>query len=237
MVLIDTAINTVYFTAAPLDPTQCFLYRASLSASSEGAVERLTPGQAGQHSYSIAPGGSWAVHTHSSFGSPPTVSVIELPTHRTARVLQPNTELRQRIGRLASGGAEFFEVEVGAPGWLYDQAAAADWQAEVEAATGGSEQDGRLDGKLQGWVIYPPGFDKTQKQRKKYPLLLYVYGGPGSCTVADKWDSKHLWHLLMTQRGFVVASVDGKTIVMGRCCQFLSQWCAPPLNPIEPQLY
>ena len=35
--------------------------------------------------------------------------------------------------------------------------------------------------KLNGWMIKPPDFDSS----KKYPLLMYVYGGPGAQTVND----------------------------------------------------
>ncbi|CAN5281647.1 S9 family peptidase [soil metagenome] len=60
---------------------------------------------------------------------------------------------------------------------------------------------------LNAWIIKPPNFDRT----KKYPLLLYVYGGPGSQTVTDAWGgSRYLWHQLLAQRGYLVASVDNR---------------------------
>jgi len=34
---------------------------------------------------------------------------------------------------------------------------------------------------LNGWIMKPPGFDST----RSYPVLFYVYGGPGSQTVVD----------------------------------------------------
>jgi dipeptidyl-peptidase-4 len=36
---------------------------------------------------------------------------------------------------------------------------------------------------LNGYIIRPPDFDIS----KRYPLLMYVYGGPGSQTVRDSW--------------------------------------------------
>ncbi len=60
---------------------------------------------------------------------------------------------------------------------------------------------------LNGWLIKPPGFDAS----RRYPVLLYVYGGPGSQTVTDAWDgARYLWHQLLAQQGIVVASVDGR---------------------------
>lgn len=60
---------------------------------------------------------------------------------------------------------------------------------------------------LNGYMIKPAGFDPA----KKYPVLMYVYGGPGSQTVTDAWGgSRYLWHLLMAQRGYLVVSVDNR---------------------------
>jgi dipeptidyl-peptidase 4 len=61
--------------------------------------------------------------------------------------------------------------------------------------------------KLDGWIMRPPGFDST----KRYPLLFYVYGEPAGQTVLDAWGGEgYLWHLLLTQHGYVVASVDNR---------------------------
>ena len=63
-------------------------------------------------------------------------------------------------------------------------------------------------------LMKPADFDST----KKYPLLLHVYGGPGSATVNDAWGSYYLWHLMLTQKGYLVASVDnhGTPAPLGR---------------------
>lgn len=61
--------------------------------------------------------------------------------------------------------------------------------------------------KLNGWMMKPPGFSPG----KKYPILFTVYGGPGSQTVLDSWGGQnYLWHLMLTQQGYLVASVDNR---------------------------
>lgn len=61
--------------------------------------------------------------------------------------------------------------------------------------------------KLNAWLIKPPNFDSTAH----YPVLFYVYGGPGSQTVLDGWGgSRFLWHQMLAQRGYIVASVDNR---------------------------
>ena len=58
---------------------------------------------------------------------------------------------------------------------------------------------------LDGWMMFPPDFDAT----KKYPVLFHVYGEPASQTVTDSYGgSNWLWHLMLTQQGYIVASVD-----------------------------
>ncbi|MEM8608041.1 MAG: S9 family peptidase [Myxococcota bacterium] len=61
---------------------------------------------------------------------------------------------------------------------------------------------------LNAYLIKPSTFDETQT----YPLLMYVYGGPGSQTVTDSWGgSRYLWHAyLAAQHGIIVASVDNR---------------------------
>ena len=57
------------------------------------------------------------------------------------------------------------------------------------------------------WFIKPPGFDP----KKKYPLVIYVYGEPADTTVVDRWNGQsYLWHLMLAQRGCFVVSIDNR---------------------------
>ncbi len=56
-------------------------------------------------------------------------------------------------------------------------------------------------------LIKPIGFDES----KKYPLIVYVYGGPHSQLVNNSWLGHiRLWELLMAQRGYVVYVQDNR---------------------------
>ncbi len=60
---------------------------------------------------------------------------------------------------------------------------------------------------LDGWIIKPFDFDST----KKYPLLMFVYGEPAGQTVMDKWGyDDYLWHQMLAQQGYIVASIDNR---------------------------
>jgi dipeptidyl-peptidase-4 len=60
---------------------------------------------------------------------------------------------------------------------------------------------------VDGWRVLPPDFDPA----KTYPLLVYVYGEPAGQTVQDNWGGNgYLWHLMLAQKGFIVASFDNR---------------------------
>jgi dipeptidyl-peptidase-4 len=59
---------------------------------------------------------------------------------------------------------------------------------------------------LNGWRILPGNFDPT----KKYPVLMYVYGGPGSQTVRNIWGRGSLWYQMLAQKGIMIVSVDNR---------------------------
>lgn len=59
---------------------------------------------------------------------------------------------------------------------------------------------------LHYWIMKPADFDP----KRSYPLLMYVYGGPGSQTVANAWSYQNLWFRHLTQLGYVVVSVDNR---------------------------
>ena len=60
---------------------------------------------------------------------------------------------------------------------------------------------------LNGYMIKPKDFSMTQE----YPVLMFVYGGPGSQMVMDGWRGQNYWWFqLLAQKGYVVVSVDNR---------------------------
>lgn len=174
VVLTDIAGGWLYFYASPTSGTQMFLWRTRLDGT--GEPQRLTPaGARGMHDYDVSPRGSWAIHTATAWGTPPTTDLVRLPSHQVARTLVTNEPLKATLAGLKQGKSEFFQVDIG----------------------GGVT--------LDGWTMFPPDFDAS----KKYPVLFHVYGEPASQTVTDSYGgSNWLWHLMLTQQGYIVASVD-----------------------------
>jgi len=60
---------------------------------------------------------------------------------------------------------------------------------------------------LDGWCMKPYNFEP----KKRYPLLFYVYGEPWGQTVLDRWGrTRYLWHLMLTQQGYLIVSIDNR---------------------------
>jgi dipeptidyl-peptidase-4 len=62
------------------------------------------------------------------------------------------------------------------------------------------------DQALKAWQIKPLDFDKE----KKYPVLMFVYGGPGSQTVENKFGGRDFWYQMLAARGYWIISVDNR---------------------------
>ncbi len=65
------------------------------------------------------------------------------------------------------------------------------------------------DGKYDNWyrLFLPTDFDPT----RKYPVILYVYGGPHSQMVQNSWLGQvRMWEMLMAQKGYIVYVQDNR---------------------------
>jgi dipeptidyl-peptidase-4 len=60
---------------------------------------------------------------------------------------------------------------------------------------------------LNGWMIKPSSFSSD----KRYPVIQYMYGGPGSQTVKDEWmGMNYFWFQYLASKGYIVVSVDNR---------------------------
>ena len=147
----------------------------------EPEVVRLTPESVpGFHEYDVATNSKWAFHTFSTLSKPPTIDIVSLPDHASQRVIVDNNRIEKLLQSTPQVETEFFEIET----------------------------EGGI--KMDAWMLKPPGFDPN----KKYPLLMFVYGEPAGQTVIQQWRTgrgdRHLWHMMLAQQGYIVASVDNR---------------------------
>ena len=108
---IDENSGWIYFRASPDNPTQKYLYR--IKVNDVNSMERITPAdQPGTHAYDIAPNSKWAFHTWSDINTPPTYEIVELPSHKTVRIIEDNHVLKNKLSKLKISKTEFFKVEI-----------------------------------------------------------------------------------------------------------------------------
>lgn len=170
---LDPKGGSLYYLASPENATQRYLYRTNLDGIEP---QRLSPAdQLGTHSYNISPNAAWAVHTSSSFASPPVIQLVSLPKHQTIRPLVSQQPLKEKLARLDFPQINFLRLDAG-EGLKFD-----------------------------AWIMHPKKLHPTSK----HPLLMHVYGEPAGQTVKDAWGGQRmLWHAMLAQQGYIVASVD-----------------------------
>lgn len=123
------------------------------------------------------------INTWSDANTPPYITVNN-SKGKTIRVLEDNQAFVKKMEQYDLSKQEFFTL-----------------QSSEFKLPNGKQVD------LNAWIIKPPHFDPN----KKYPVLMYVYGGPGAQTVNNAWGwSNYFWFQMLAEKGVVVISVDNR---------------------------
>ncbi len=123
------------------------------------------------------------VNTNTTANSPHIFSVHQADG-KQLRVLKDNQAFKERMQAYNLSPLEFFEIT----------------DPEIVLPNGQQVH-------LNAYRILPPDFNPE----KKYPVLVYVYGGPGSQTVNNAWGwSNYFWFQMLAQKGIIVVSVDNR---------------------------
>ncbi|MFA8300153.1 MAG: S9 family peptidase [Hyphomicrobiales bacterium] len=114
----------------------------------------------------------------------PFVYTVNNRKGKVIRTIEDNAKFVERLNEYDISKEEFFKVQ-------------------DESFT---LPDGKQVG-LNAWKILPTNFDP----KKKYPVLMYVYGGPGSQQVVNKWQfMNYFWFQHLAQKGIMVVCVDNR---------------------------
>lgn len=61
---------------------------------------------------------------------------------------------------------------------------------------------------LPARMVYPKDFDP----RRRYPVILYTYSGPGAPIVENAWDRRYFWfHQILAEAGYMTVYVDNRS--------------------------
>jgi len=139
--------------------------------------------RSGTNSAAFSDNFEYYINTFSDVHTPPYITVNNAKG-KEIRVLEDNEALKKKMKAYNLGEFSFFTI------------------SSPEFTLPGGEQ---VD--LNAWQILPPDFDPT----KKYPVLLTIYGGPGSQEVLNIWGYfNYFWYQMLAQKGFIVVSVDNR---------------------------
>ncbi|MBU1370420.1 MAG: S9 family peptidase [Bacteroidetes bacterium] len=158
------------------------LDRQIYAVTLKGKITQLTEAE-GTNDASFSSDFSYFINTHSDANNPPSFSVFN-QKGKQLRILEDNAALNEVLADYDLSPKTFFSF------------------SDSTVVLPDGEQVA-----LNGWQILPHNFDPN----KAYPVLVYVYGGPGSQTVNNSWAwNDYFWHQLLAQKGFVVVSVDNR---------------------------
>ena len=140
-------------------------------------------GRVGTNSARFSNDFSYLININSSISQP---RQYELYTNKgkLVRVLEDNHEFAEKLNTFNLGEKKLLKISD--PAFTLPDGT----QVDVDA-----------------WQILPPDFDPN----KKYPVLIYVYGGPGHQTVNNAWaDSDYWWMQLLAQHGIISVSINNR---------------------------
>ncbi len=158
------------------------LDRDILAVNLKGKIRQISS-QTGTNDGNFSKSFDYYINTWSNANTPPYITVNNYHG-KVIRVLEDNKAFVNKMQQYNLSKKEFFTLR----------------SPEFKLPNGK-----QID--LNGWIIKPPKFDP----QKKYPVLMYVYGGPGIQTVNNSWGgSNYFWFQMLAEKGIVVISVDNR---------------------------
>jgi dipeptidyl-peptidase-4 len=183
---VDEKAGLIYFTATEKSPAERQVYRVGLDGS---GFARITK-EAGTHAVNFAP----------SAGSPPGLNMASNVTTSVSAFIDTysNTMNPPRQALLRPDGSRIAVLNENKVAEL------ANYQLSPVEFLQVKTHDGVM---LNAWMIKPPDFEP----HRKYPVLVYTYGGPHAQVVMNEWErSTFLWHQLMAEKGYIIFALDNR---------------------------
>ena len=191
LLAVDEKGGWVYFTAGKKSAIERHLYRVRLEG---GEPERLSADE-GYHRPSFRSDGRFYVDLFSNICIPPSLTL------RKADGKEVSVLSHSRLSLVPHKALPPAGSRAGGP--LPPSGMQFPFFFRVPARDGFS---------LPAQISLPSDFDST----KRYPVIVYVYGGPGSPTVSDEWNSNGgaesvYFDQVLLREGYIVFSVDNRS--------------------------
>ncbi len=145
--------------------------------------KKLISTQIGTNSANFSSNFDYFINTWSDANTP-SVYTVNQADGKHVRVLEDNKALVTKLKEYEISPVEFFTFTT----------------PDITLPSGEQVE-------LNAWRILPANFNPE----KKYPVLLSIYGGPGSQEVTNSWGGFNLmWFQMLAENGIMVISVDNR---------------------------
>ncbi len=190
----NASTQTVYYTSTEYSTIQDNLWRVSIASKKR---QMLKTGFEGNQTVIMSHNALWYYVMSSSFSEKPVYTTI---------LVDGSKELVQSSKMKALQKAEFYSSSV-----MLTIEDNQKWTENLTRLNLGTCTFGEFKNNegtsLNYWMIKPANFDST----KKYPVLMYMYGGPGHSTVRNAYAGRNfLWFQHLASQGYIVFSVDNR---------------------------
>lgn len=180
---LDLQRNEVYFTATLESSVQRHFYSVNLLDALRGhsvpEPKKITHG-VGWYSGSFSSGSRFVLLNYLG-PDVPQQKLLDLHTNEVVKVIETNDELRRSLIEFDLPTQKVHNISLG-----------------TDEKTGGKIVANMLE-------IFPPSFDPA----RKYPVLFYVYGGPGSQMVTQEY-AVGFSQVVASTLNAIVVTVDGR---------------------------
>lgn len=180
-VAFDFTSNTVYFTSTVKSPVERHIHAINLLDRSDDGLPYIKDitTKEGWYDSSFSSGARFLFLSELGPGIP-TQRVNDLKLHKNVKTIEDNLELIETLRNYVIPEVKYSQVEL-------------------------NDETGGQPFLVTAMETLPLNFDK----KKKYPVLFYIYGGPGSQTVTKKW-AISFSSLIAAELDAIVVTIDGR---------------------------
>jgi len=182
----------------------------SVGLNGKGKKRLTEPGF--NYNVSLGPNAIYYTESRSNNSNLPVVEHrIKRMDGKWSKDVELNSAWSEKMKSLNLGQVKFDEyaTDTSVTGYwkseFWHLAAQNGWDAKTAIAQYEIHQ--QLLNKQITYSIYPPNFDTS----KKYPVLMFVYGGPGSNQVRNQFGSRNFfYHQYLASQGYLISVVDNR---------------------------
>ena len=183
--------KSIIFESNQYHPLHRQIYSVNVN---NGKMTQLTVDD-GVHHGELSASGSFLLDRHSAPTQPRNISVIDVSTSKLKASSNHNSQLSIVNSQLSIVNCPLLKAS---DPW-------ADYQQPIFECGSIKAADGNTD--LYYRMVKPYDFDPA----KKYPTVVYVYGGPHAHNVEASWHwASRSWETYMAQKGYILFILDNR---------------------------